>query len=330
MTNSDRNTQRINLADLEHTSNPGRKASRIELRLLRDAYSLTRNEETKAESTYPDISLKRVTAYCTADSYDLKGLYRFFKQSKKSEKVLMFFGECLYVRCDECDIYFLDYGVVVSWGLEENQEQSLLNVTRTFEKTPYEYKSVETESFLYGVSDVSKIGNDKIYIKDDNFTTKMVLSTAIAQSVKLDYFEELVEYTIEMVKDLPEEVEKEGNIGRTRNELFKIMGKLHKLSFDLNLASNILDEPDLIWHFESYSPMYETCLRYLDIKSRTDLLNKRCTIIHGILDILNSNITTHNSETLEKRMSYILQVSAGLGGLQCILLGLMVYFLSKK
>lgn len=322
--------QRINLSELENKSAPGRKANRIELRLLRDAYNLSTNEAPKTnEKTFPDTKLERCTAYCTADSYNLKGLYKMFKCSNKCEKVQMFYGECLYARCDNCDIFFLEYGVVVTWGLEENNEQVVLNLIKKYESYPYDYKTVEVESFEYGIAEDSQIVNDKIFIRDENYITKMVISTAIAQSVKLDYFEELVDETIDLVKDFPSEYEKEGNIGRTRKDLFKIMGKLHKLSFNLNLASNILDEPDLIWHFDSFSSMYETCLKYLDITSRTELLNKRCEIIHGILEILSTNITTHNSETLEKRMTLILAASAGFGFCQCVLLVILIVKMSK-
>ncbi|OQS54390.1 RMD1 [Ecytonucleospora hepatopenaei] len=324
------NTQRIKLSDLESTSATGRKASRIELRLLRDAYNLSTNDAPKNnEKSLPSTDLKRCTAYCTADSYDLKKLYKLFKSNEKCQKVQMFFGECLYAKIDDSDIFFLEYGVVVTWGLEEKNEHILLKLVKNSENHSYDFKTVEVESFEYGIASDSQIVNDKIFIKEDYYITKMVISTAIAQSVKLDYFEELVDVTIDLVKDFPEEYEKEGNIGKTRKDLFQIMGKLHKLSFNLNLASNILDEPELIWHFDAYSPMYETCLKYLDIVSRADILNKRCEIIHGILEILSTNITTHNSETLEKRMTLILAVSAGFGFCQCILLVLLVIKLWK-
>lgn len=323
---NEKTVQKFDLRDLENKDNIKKKADRIELRLLRDAYSLkSANKSIVTNKDHSNVEMKRVSAYCTADNYNLKNLYKFFKTDKKTDKVQMYFGECLYTRLDDCDIYFLEYGVVVCWGLEEKNELVLLKLIKDYEIYPYEYKAIEYENFTYGIADEPYIVNDKIFIKDEDFITKMVLSTAIAQSVKLDYFEELVDITINIVKNLPDEIEKEGNLGKTRKELFRIMGTLYKLSFNLNLASNILDEPDLIWHFDSYSPMYETCLHYLDIMSRADILNKRCHIIHSILEILSTNITTHNSETLEKRMTWIIGASAGFGFLQCILLIILIY-----
>ncbi|KAI5181979.1 hypothetical protein PAEPH01_2848, partial [Pancytospora epiphaga] len=148
-----------------------------------------------------------------------------------------------------------------------------------------------------------------------------------AQSVKLDYFEELVDNTIDMVKELPDEVEKEGKVGKKRHDVLRIMGKLHKLSFNLYLVSNILGEPEFVWEYSAFSPLYETCVRYLDIKSRADLLNKRCEIIHGMLEILSENITTHNSEKLERIMAWLIGISVVFGFLQCgILTAIAVKF----
>ncbi|KAL6121841.1 hypothetical protein NUSPORA_01184 [Nucleospora cyclopteri] len=326
MNSPNKSVQKINLKELDSMQTGGRKASRIELRLLRDAYSLHEAEFPEiTEKNRPDIQLKRVTAYCTASSYDLKKLYKFFKKSESAEKVQMYFGECLYVSCEGSAIFFMDYGVTVAWGLDEQHEQTITKLIKPMEILPYDLKSVEIENFEYGIAENSQIVNDKIYLKDENFVTKMVLSIAIAQSVKLDCFEELVEDTVEAVKDLPDEVEKEGTICQTRRELLKILGKLHKLSFNLNLVSNILDEPEFIWHFSAYSNMYETCLRYLDIKSRADILNKRCEIIYGILEILNENITTHNSELFKGKIYLFLILLSFFSLIHCILLAFIVY-----
>lgn len=320
------NTQKVFLSELNEEGNSGgRKASRIELRTLKDAYNLKPlTPPAPVVQNEPECELKRVTSYCTAESYNLKNLYKILKENPQTEKVHMYFGECLYMsfKIEErsVDVYFLHYGVVVIWGLTESEEQIILRLISRIQENPYDLKSVEVENFMYGISKNSQIVNDKIFLSEENVHTKMVLSIAMAQSVKLDYFEELVDNTIEAVKNLPDEVEKEGRVGKKRQDIMKVMGKLHNLSFNLNLVSNILGEPEFIWEYSAFSSLYETCIRYLDIKTRADLLNKRCEIIHGILEILSDNITTQNSERLENNMAILSVISAISGVLQCILL----------
>lgn len=327
MSSQSMNAQKIFLSELNEENNPGgRKASRIELRTLRDAYNLKPlTHTTPIVQNEPNCELNRVTAYCTAESYNLKNLYSLLKENPQTRKIQMYFGECLFssFKVEEnrtVGIHFLHYGVVVMWGLKESEEQEILRMISRIEENPYDLKAIESENFLYGISQNSQIVNDKIFLSDENVDTKMVISIAIAQSVKLDYFEELVDNTIDAVKTLPDEVEKEGKVVKTRQDIMKIIGKLHKLSFNLNLVSNILGEPDFVWEYSEYSSLYQTCIKYLDIKTRADLLNKRCEIIHGILEILSDNITTQNSERLENNMQKISYITAITGVIQCILL----------
>lgn len=363
MSSRSTNSQQVYLSELNEEGNTGgRKASRIELRTLRDAYNLKPlTSPIPVVQNEPKCELKRITAYCTAESYNLKNLYKLLKENPQTEKIQMYFGECLYISFtieeDEgspmdtasnrrnyrddlddrmlrnrrsVDVYFLHYGVVVMWGLSESEEQGVLRLISRIQENPYDLKAVEIENFMYGISEHSQIVNDKIFLGDENVHTKMVLSIAIAQSVKLDYFEELVDNTIDAVKNLPDEVEKEGKVGKKRQDIMKIMGKLHKLSFNLNLVSNILGEPEFVWEYSAFSSLYETCIKYLDIKTRADLLNKRCDIIHGILEILSDNITTQNSERLENNMAKISYITACTGIIQCILLLLLLFFFYNK
>lgn len=325
------------MKDLSDENKTGRKASRIELRNLRgDVYNLkTQFAPTPTPQNESNIELRRVTAYCTAESYDLKKLYMVFKENPKTENFQMYFGECLYVSIKvdttkAVDAYFLHYGVTVLWGLNQGEEQYILKLISKAQENPYDLKDIEIEQFSYGISNISQIVNDKIYLAEDNEFIKMVLSQAMAQSVKLDYFDELVENTIDAVKSLSEEVEKLGKVSRKRQDIMKVMGKIHNLSLDLNLVSNILGVPAFVWEYSSFSSLYETSIRYLDIKNRATLFNKRCDIIHGILEILGDNITTQNSEKLEEKMAVLSVISAISGILQCFLLAFLIFLVRSS
>lgn len=304
----DYNKQKVYLTDISREPNAGgRKQARIELRALKDAYALKIEPDMmpKEESTVPDTNLFRVTAYCTADGYDLKNLYKYLKKNSLCNKVSMYFGECLYTLMnfrgseERHDCFFYEYGVVVCWGMSETQESMIVKLVEKYEENGHEPSEVEIESFKYGITDNPFIINDVIYLNSENHFTKMVISIAIAQSVKLDYFENLVDNTIDAVKEFPEEVEREGKVSKTKKEILKMIGKLHRLRFNLNLGSNILDEPEFVWDYPAFSSLYETCKRYLDIKPRADLLNRRCDVINGILEILNENTNRSSIEKFE-------------------------------
>ena len=82
--------------------------------------------------------------------------------------------------------------------------------------------------------------NDVIYLNFENHFTKMVISFDIAQSLKLDYFENLVDNTIDSVKEFTEKVELDGKMSKSRKDILKMIGKLHRLRFNLKLANRNL------------------------------------------------------------------------------------------
>lgn len=304
-----RNTrQRISLETPKYDLYTDKKQARIELRGLKDALPLKTTVDSKTHLSVPEgIILKRVTAYCIAERINLKNLYRNLYEDEKILKNVMYFGECLYnsVILDEkseevFDIFYFDYGVIVTWGLQECSEAQILKSLHPFLEGKYDINDYEVENFSYGiVSENARVLNDVIYLNNEFYFNKMVISNAIAQSLMLDYFENIVETTIESVKDLPLYVEKEGKVAKSRKEVLKLIGKLHRLKFNLNLISNILDEPEILWHHPEHQSLYQSLNHYLEIKPRAAVLNLRCDIIHGILDILSKNISTSNSERFE-------------------------------
>lgn len=218
------------------------------------------------------------------------------------------------------DVFFFEFGVTVFWGASPQMENKILRLIKVAEVNSYRSSQIELENFSYGITNDALFCNDIIYLNSDYFFHKMVISCAIAQSVKLDYFEEITDDAIDEIKHLPEEV---GNVGRTnytRTDILKFIGRLHKLKINLNLVTNILDEPELLWNFPKYSGLYESFKHCLEIKTRADILNQRCDVIHGILEILSENINTRNSEKLEKMIIGLIAVSVVVGIVQIIVL----------
>lgn len=224
-----------------------------------------------------------------------------------SLKKVEFGVKSLHKKEEIGEAFFFDYGVVVFWGLDEKTELHLLDQQRFFEEKKYPLELIEKEQFRYAiVKEGASIVNDVIYLDSDHYFNKMIISNAIAQSTKLDFFEQHVERTIESVIDLPDEIVNGGYTRAKREDVLKMIGVLHKLKFNLNLVTSILDTPEILWHHPAYSELYESFKTYLELKNRAELLNQRCDIIQEILNLLSTHIATKNSEKLEKTIIYLI------------------------
>lgn len=86
------------------------------------------------------------------------------------------------------EVFLFDYGVVVIWGMTLQQEQKFLKEIAKFETEKLALDDVETEffNFYYTREYQARIYNDFITLRDkNNYMTKLAISHALAQSVKV-------------------------------------------------------------------------------------------------------------------------------------------------
>ena len=152
-------------------------------------------------------------------------------------------------------------------------------------------------SFSYG--DKMKIEDDEIILQKKDFLTKLAISYAIGQSVKLTVFEETISRTIEHSKHIPKDLSDKGKITLSRKETSKKMGELYLERNYINLHSEILDTPELFWEHADLEPLYRKMALYLDVNKRVDLLNRRLNLLHELFEILSNELNHQHTYRLE-------------------------------
>ncbi|KAL3241070.1 Rmd1p [Nakaseomyces bracarensis] len=277
--------------------------------------------------------LPRCTAYCTASSYNMKDLIRWLKDSKKVHHTHpKLFDECLYtpfryndwrgdkrfehddiIRLDDeggeinvsdkhPDIFVFEYGVIVLWGFTEREEKAFLNDIEKFEKEKLAEEDVQVEEFNYYVTQSyqPRIYNDFITLRDgSNYMIKLSISHAVAQSVKISLFEELVDNTIEDTQDIPQEIASSGKVSMSKEDIMKSIGELFILRININLHGSVLDSPEIMWSEPQLEPIYQATRGYLEINQRVALLNQRLEVISDMLQMLKEQLGHSHEEYLE-------------------------------
>ncbi|ODQ53666.1 DUF155-domain-containing protein [Saitoella complicata NRRL Y-17804] len=293
----------------------------------RDAERLGKAERAK---------LPRVTAYCTASGYRMDDLVKFLQSRKDTCHTLpKKFDECVYSTYSYTgrdssqprtgdllglsefseaqegynhpslpiysEVFLFDYGVTVIWGMTEQEERRFLKDIGKFEIEKLGADDVEIEEFNYYVAGYqSRIYNDFITLKDGrNYMVKLSISHAIAQSVKISLFEELVDNTIEVTKDIPQDIAESGKVAMSRKDIMKSVGELFILRININLQGSVLDSPELFWAEPQLEPIYQAARSYLEINQRVSLLNQRVEVISDLLSMLKEQLTHSHGEWLE-------------------------------
>ncbi|PKC10890.1 DUF155-domain-containing protein [Rhizophagus irregularis] len=258
--------------------------------------------EAEKFSKQEKLLLPRVTAYCTASIYTP---FTFKIHEPPSTADLLGLDDPALLPFPQehiSEVFLFEYGVVVIWGMKEDEEKNLLYELVPFEDEKLASDDVETEEFRYNyaASYQPRIYNDVITLKNSgNYMIKLTISHAIAQSVKMTLFEGLIEETIEVTKHIPQTMAETGKVQMSRSAITKKIGQLFIMRINVNLVSNILDTPEIFWSEPSYEPLYAAIRGYLEISQRVELLNQRVAVISDLLDMLKEHLTSSHGEQLE-------------------------------
>ncbi|KAI6159054.1 hypothetical protein EDD17DRAFT_1762762 [Pisolithus thermaeus] len=255
----------------------------------------------------------------------------------------------------EADVFVFSYGTVVIWGMTETQERRFLSSIRRFEVERSAPEDIEMEELNYYFANYSRIYNDVItlrkgsgymyapliYLLFDIHTvgfirTKLSLSHALSQSVKISLFEALVSSKIEDTKDIPEILSETGKIGmphkgisrgvpssfsppmhapvpdvRRPAEIMRKTGELFILRTNINSVGSVLDSPEVFWSYPDLQPLYEAARSYLEIPQRLELLNTRLEVLQDMLQLLKESSSSRHAERLEQIVIALIGIEIG-------------------
>lgn len=247
-------------------------------------------------------SYLRCVAVCTAGSYDILGLAVFFKRKGYFTRISK---DTLHVISTKRpgDIFFFTYGCFVTWGFKKTFEDKLVEYVKDF--SSHRLTSIETDHFFYRygqdttVDTHEKLRLDTITLESEDPQVKLAISYGLAQSIKLEAFEEAIKEAIKKNDSLPEQIATRGIIPLSRRAIFKRMGEIFLARSSINLNVEYLDVPEFFWRNPNVEPFYIMTKKFLDIPNRVMALNQKLDVLQELLDILNSQLQHRHSSLLE-------------------------------
>ncbi|TFY53461.1 hypothetical protein EVJ58_g9440 [Rhodofomes roseus] len=216
----------------------------------------------------------------------------------------------------EAEIFMFKYGTVVLWGMTEAQEKRFLSSM----SASFHSHATYLDSPLFSKRfEVDKLAPHDAEMEDLNYyyanysRTKLSLSHALSQSVKISLFEELISTTIEETKDIPEIISETGKIGMPHKDIMRKIGELFLLRTNINSVGSVLDSPEVFWTYPDLQPLYDAARDYLEIPQRIDLLNTRVEVLQDMLQLLKETVSSRHAERLEQIVIALIVVEIVLG-----------------
>lgn len=253
----------------------------------------------------------RCVSYCTASAYDLTALSNSLKRKgyivRQSKDVV----HVTHVK-KPADIYFFSHGSFVCWGMKKPQELKMVEQVKEFARRAF--VPLQTDHFCFRFGEDTSIDSherfkiDVITLDSDNPQIKLAISYGLAQSIKLETFEDSIQDAIKANSLLPEEIARRGMITLSRTSLFQRIGEIFIVRSSINLSSEYLDTPEFFWRNPNLESYYIMTKKFLDIPSRVTSLNQKLDVLQELLDILNSQVQHRHSSFLEMIIIFLILI----------------------
>jgi len=209
------------------------------------------------------------------------------------------YNNVVHVELAEGELWMLDYGVIIGWGLDSaTYSEWVAKLVQTAVDQPFE--NVEEEKYTFTASETAnRLVNDVVELCDNDVHHRLAVILALAQSIKLNVYENLAQRCITNTFNVPRSLAKTGKTGLSRKDIACQRGMLFSVKSDIVLNYGLLDTPDFFWHNPELQPFYSQLAQYLEIRLRVDLLAKKVETIHELFEMLADEQKHRHSSMLE-------------------------------
>lgn len=238
--------------------------------------------------------LKKGTAYCLAQSFDIAALAKVLSGSN----LIRIIKDTILIEDERAWSVIFAYGAVVHWNVDADKQTELDTLLLEHAKNPH--TTPEKEHFTFTLfCPTTRIYEDSIEIESDDPVTIFALSHGMAQSIKLASFETYAILTINNTRYIPKSLAENGRINLNSRNIARIRGQLFLTKSDIFLNYDLLDTPDFFWEYPEYESFYTITANYLEIAPRTEILSKKLETIQELFDMLADEQKHRHSLMLE-------------------------------
>ena len=192
-------------------------------------------------------------SFCVAKTIDLTRLDHHFRTapnayiSVKTRDVL---------KISPCDnpqhiVFIFKNGTLVSWGIKRYEINKYLDTIKMLVDKPIRLLVHDEFHYQEGTKTAIEPHDffdvDCLRIEDQSEELKLSLSYGFSQSVKLQYFETIIDGLIEKYNPMIQSLSHAGEMPIKRKQIQQVIGEILGAKSEMNLISNFLYHPKYFW-----------------------------------------------------------------------------------
>ncbi|WP_038028631.1 RMD1 family protein [Thermonema rossianum] len=209
-------------------------------------------------------------------------------------------AELLYILQDKKFLHVFDYGVVAFYGFDEVEMSDHIafikkHAEAALEQPLSDFIEVEVNDRLAK----PRVQDDVVMIPDLSLDYIRIITLNLAQSVALDFYEELALQLLKANKAYVDELEENGRLKISKRNLLRFIGRCRNVKNSIVDNLYILDEPLITWEDPDLSRLNSRLKESFDIYNRFRDMDYKLRIIEENLTLFTDLIHHRESSRLE-------------------------------
>jgi uncharacterized Rmd1/YagE family protein len=244
----------------------------------------------------PDRVVARAFDYASA--YDLKAA-RDLLPREKSAKVLDADPLIVQIR-SRAVVAVFEYGSCVFFNIEDAECRRIIDMLRPAAIRPN--RSISTDEFLLnlGARQKAPAGTEELTVREFNRDIVTVVGVVLSRSVALEYYENLLNGTLERLEQTVAALAATGRIPRGERRLTRQVGLGLLIEYELAYSVSAFDDPDIIWDAgEKIVRLYRQLKREFDLDDRIKVIHQKVSLISRWSTFVISRLEGHRARMLE-------------------------------
>lgn len=236
----------------------------------------------------------RIIAYQVAENTNIKK----FKAEYAGELINYSSFELFY-KFEQGYIFVLNYGIVVFANVDEMQRSIFISLLKKYsmnhldnylqEDFIIEKKETTSPAFSYNSLSVKEINDDVIRIT----------MLQVAQSLALDFYQEVAQHLFDDSVNLTNQLEEHGKFKISKRNLLKFIGKTLNTKNRITDNLYIYDTPSIVWEDELLDKVNEGLIKTFDISIRFKELEYMLKRVENNLSVFVELTNAKESKRLE-------------------------------
>jgi required for meiotic nuclear division protein 1 len=236
-----------------------------------------------------------IEAYQIAEQINIKKFKADYKQTPTSSSST----ELFYHLDDGSHICVLGYGVVAIAGFNATSASEFIKFLKSY-STDFIDKEFKDDFIVHEVKGKPlKINFNSVELPEITNAALEIIMLNIAQSVSLDFYEDLSNQIGEETGKLTKELEQAGKLKISKTNLLKFIGKTLNIKNSIIDNLYIFDAPEVVWENEDLNKVDETLKKSLDLKMRYRDIDYKLKIVQENLTLFTDLLQNKESNRME-------------------------------